>query len=222
VPALVGVTCDLIVPEGAPPRATAALAYATCLARAGAVPVLLPPIASLARTHAATCDAFVFTGGDDPRTEPFGVPTHLRATPLHPDRQEYETALLRVLAAEFPDKPVLGVCLGMQMMALVAGGTLDQHMPDTRADAARHWGATHPVRGEIGRGVVHSRHRQCVSDPGPLVVLGHSDDGVVEAVGDPRRAFYVGVQWHPERTEDPVLGEGLFQRLVEAACAPVR
>lgn len=220
---IVGITCDLIVAEGAPPKTAAAAAYSAAVARAGGVPVLLPPIAALAGAHAGACGAFVLTGGDDPRTEPFGVPTHPRATPLHPDRQEYETALLRLLAAEFPDKPVLGVCLGMQMMALVAGGSLDQHMPDTRGDAARHWGATHAVTGGLGRGVVHSRHRQCVSDPGSLVVLGHADDGVIEGVGDPRRLFYVGVQWHPERTDDPVLGAGLFQRLMAAAqTAPSR
>lgn len=218
---LVGITCDLVVAEGSPVKAAAAAAYSSAVARAGGVPVMLPPIAALAAARAAACDAFVFTGGDDPRTEAFGVPTHPKATPLHPDRQEYEIALLRVLAAEFPQKPVLGVCLGMQMMALVAGGSLDQHMADTRADAARHWGAVHAVAGEIGRGVVHSRHRQCVIDPGSLAVCGLSDDGVIEAVRDPGRAFYVGVQWHPERTEDESLGIGLFQRLV-GAVAPSR
>lgn len=198
------------------------MAYCAAVARAGGTPILLPPIAALTSAHAFACSAFVFTGGDDPRTEPFGVPTHPRATPLHPDRQEYETAMLRRLAADHPGKPVLGVCLGMQMMALVAGGRLDQYMPDNRPDAARHWAATHPVApapgyADLAAGTVHSRHRQAVADTGSLAAVAHADDGVIEAISDPARRFYLGVQWHPERTNSAALGAALFERLVAAA-----
>jgi len=48
-------------------------------------------------------------------------------------------------------------------------------------------------------------------------VIGRSDDGVIEAIADPARPFYVGVQWHPERTADPVMGLGVIRRLVDAA-----
>ena len=67
----------------------------------------------------------MFIGGDDPRTEPFGEPTHPKATPVEPERQAFETALLEELQRR-PGAPVLGVCLGMQMMALHAGGKLNQ------------------------------------------------------------------------------------------------
>jgi putative glutamine amidotransferase len=192
------------------------------VAAAGGLPVLLPPIAELAAEHARRCDAVVFTGGDDPRTEPFGRPTHPKATPVRPERQMYESALLEILRERQPRTPVLGVCLGMQMMALHAGGVLNQHMPDTMKDAARHWDASHaivPGEGEplIRGGMARSKHRQAVEDPGSLKVIARADDGVIEAVRDLSRPFYVGVQWHPERTEDAGLGAALFKALVAAA-----
>jgi putative glutamine amidotransferase len=48
-------------------------------------------------------------------------------------------------------------------------------------------------------------------------VIGHSPDGLIEAVKDPSRGFYIGVQWHPERTPDPVLGLGIIKKHVDAA-----
>ncbi len=226
---LVGITTDLIDVNGTL-RSAVGAAYSRAVAEAGGVPVLLPPIAALVGEHTRRCEAFVFTGGDDPRTEPFGVPTHPKANPVHPDRQRYETALLRLLESEFPDTPVLGVCLGMQMMALVAGGRLDQHMPDSRPDAARHWGGEHPVVPENAKrkaqgptqglalptGIVRSHHRQAVDNPGPLATIARADDGVIEAVCDPDRRFYLGVQWHPERTNG-ALGADVFARLIAAA-----
>lgn len=233
---LVGITCDLVPhPRSARPTCTVALAYAQCVARAGGTPLFLPPIPELVPAHFAACDAFVFTGGDDPRTEPFGQPTHPKACVMNPQRQDYETALLRALATQRPDAPVLGICLGMQLMALVAGGTMNQHLPDTLPTHADHAGKDHRVHPEPGprglfasvpawaglqfEGPAASHHKQAVSNPGSLLVLARSHDGVIEGVGDPRRRFYVGVQWHPERTSDDRLGQSLFDAFVRAARA---
>ncbi len=200
-------------------------AYAEAVARAGGMPVCLPPIVDLIPDHLRLCRALVFTGGDDPRMEEFGTPTHPKATPLHPERQAYETALLRALADRSPDTPVLGVCLGMQLMALTAGGTLDQHLPETLSSAAMHWDQSHaiapagedaPPRLRLSRGAVHSRHKQGVTSPGRMIVIANAPDGLIEAIADPARPFYLGVQWHPERTPEPELGQGLFDRLVAA------
>jgi putative glutamine amidotransferase len=67
---------------------------------------------------------------------------------------------------------------------------------------------------------VTSHHRQAVRDAGSMRVLAHSPDGVIEAIERPGARFQVGVQWHPERTEDPALGLGLFEALVQAARRP--
>jgi putative glutamine amidotransferase len=220
---LVGITTDVVDRSGVD-TSQVSLAYARAVVAAGGTPVLLAPVENLVTEYVRRFGAFVLTGGDDPRTEPFGAPTHPRATPLHPVRQSFESVLIRALAEQRPETPVLGVCLGMQMLALHAGGTLDQHMPDSHPDAARHWNADHKVVPSgtavpfaVPPGVVRSKHKQAVSEPGRMTVLASSDDGVIEAIADPERPFVLGVQWHPERTEHAPLGLDLFKRLVAAA-----
>ncbi|MDX2018439.1 MAG: gamma-glutamyl-gamma-aminobutyrate hydrolase family protein [Planctomycetota bacterium] len=221
-PPIVGITCDLTDPPSASgvtgrPRAEVRLAYARCVAAAGGLPVLLAPIVALIPDYLRLCDAFVFTGGDDPRTEAFGVPTHPKAKPMHPDRQAFELGLIDALNAARREAPVLGVCLGMQLMTLHAGGRMNQHLPDTLGQTAdAHWNQQHPVIGAFGKGLVDSMHRQAMETPGTLEVLALSPDGLIEAVRDPARNHYVGVQWHPERTPDPALGQALFDALVRA------
>jgi putative glutamine amidotransferase len=223
-PPIIGITTDIVDPgQGKPLKADCSLAYARDVAASGCVPVLLPPILELVPEHVRICQGFIFTGGDDPRMEPFGAATHPAAKPVHPDRQAYETRLLDLLAQDRPRTPVLGVCLGMQMMALHAGGGLNQHLPDTLATASVHRGL-HEIRCEsrdeprfrLVDGPVWSNHHQAVDRPGRLTVLARSPDGVIEAVADPGRPFYVGVQWHPERTPEPALGIAIFNYLAAA------
>lgn len=202
------------------------LTYVRAVEAAGGAPVLLAPgddAARSARAALGAADAFVFAGGDDPATEEFGCPTHASAKRMDPARQAFEVALLRLLARERPGAPVLGVCLGMQLMALIAGGELDQHMPDhvpTHADHAAD--RTHAIAPAgpglwLATGVVTSRHRQAVRRAGSLRLVARAPDGVIEAVDDPARAFYRGVQWHPERTREAGVGLELYRALVEAA-----
>ena len=73
------------------------------------------------------------------------------------------------------------------------------------------------MSGGLGAGVIHSHHRQAVTDSGSLAVVARAPDGVIEAVRDEQRQFYLGVQWHPERTADAGLGIALFRSMVEAA-----
>ncbi|MBX3406097.1 MAG: gamma-glutamyl-gamma-aminobutyrate hydrolase family protein [Phycisphaeraceae bacterium] len=228
---IIGVLPDLAEPRPGSPRMECAMAYADAIVRAGGVPVVLPPVVELIPSQLELCRGVVLTGGDDPRTEMFGEPTHSMAKPMHSRRQEYEVALLRALESR-PDVPVLGVCLGMQLMALCAGGRLNQHMPDDVPTAADHAGnAQHPLRIEAGDHAlsrcmadgggqscpVTSHHRQAVRDAGRLRVVARAPDGVIEAIDDPARPFYLGVQWHPERTAHAGAGLALFEALVAAA-----
>jgi len=207
--------------------------YETVIREAGGLPVLLPPPrgasltgserglpSEVAHMMAASwlhaLDGVVFPGGADPIMEALGGVTHPKAKTMHPDRQASEWALLEALHAR-EGTPVLGICLGMQLMALHAGGSMEQHLPDTWPTASDHQGdKSHIVSGEVGTGTVTSQHRQAVTVPGRLVVVGRSHDGLIEAISDPNRPFYLGVQWHPERTPEGPLGRALIERFISA------
>ncbi|MBL8874380.1 MAG: gamma-glutamyl-gamma-aminobutyrate hydrolase family protein [Phycisphaerae bacterium] len=219
----IGITVDVTETDGRL-KLDVAQAYGDAVTRGGGVPILLVPRAELVEPYLELCDGFVFTGGDDPRTEDFGVPTHNKAKPMHPVRQSFEVELLRRLRGL--DSPVLGVCLGMQLMSLTAGGRLNQHMADVLPTHAGHWGAEHEVvpmesARTDGRfrfmGTVQSKHKQSVEDAGVLTAIASSRDGVIEAVFDPAKRFHVGVQWHPERTREDAVGQRLFDELIAAA-----
>lgn len=205
------------------------LTYARAVADAGGWPVILPPLVELIPAHLKRCHGFILIGGDDPRMESFGAATHAKATPVHELRQRFDTELLEALM-DRPDVPTLGVCLGMQMMALVAGGAMDQHLPETLETADRHYNdATHGITlkgkgvlasvvGQESGGVkVTSHHRQAVSNAGSLRVAAVSEDGVIEAIESPNARFFLGVQWHPERTKDELVGAEIIRRLVSEA-----
>ncbi|MCX5652310.1 MAG: gamma-glutamyl-gamma-aminobutyrate hydrolase family protein [Planctomycetota bacterium] len=213
---LIGITADL-VGDYARNRRT----YIDMVAAAGGVPVLLPTIAALREEMLDRVDGVVITGGDDIDVSKFGIPLHPKAECMAAERQEAEFALLRALDAR-PDKPVLGICLGMQMMGVHRGNPLIQHLGDVLPDADRHRNdAIHPVEAERGSllksGAVRSWHHQAISEAKGFDIIARSDDGVIEGIIDPKRRFYLGVQWHPERTEATETGLGVVQTLVEHA-----
>jgi len=195
-------------------RHSVGIAYSNAVISAGGFPIILPPILGMEPHFITMCDGFIFTGGDDPKMEQWGVPTHSNVTPVSVERQTFELALLEQLQS-IPTIPVLGVCLGMQWMGLLAGGCLDQDLAPLFAQ--NHCNGTHSVEGEIGEGRVHSNHHQAMTDPGSLDIIARSNDGLIEAIQDRTRSWYVGVQWHPERTDDALLGQGIFDQLVQAS-----
>lgn len=234
---VIGITTDNDASDGRA-RYQAATAYSHAVTEAGGTPILLPHVPELTGDYTRLCDALVLTGGGDPATEPFGIATDARARVIHPDRQAFELALLDA-AEQQPNKPVLGVCLGMQLMALRAGAGLDQYLPDMLPTAIDHQDdRKHPLlmtaddsamqHGGIegDKQVVVSSHRQAVakdddqpSHAGVMRVIAVAPDGVIEAIDDPARRFYIGVQWHPERGDAGPFNRGLFQRLIQACRA---
>jgi putative glutamine amidotransferase len=178
-------------------------------------------------------DGIVFSGGGDVDPASWGAERH-PATDIDPGRDAAELMLMK--AALDADMPILGVCRGMQVMAVVSGGTLHQHLPDLVGDE-RHQAApgTDPLAADAsayGRHdvvtkpgsqasallgahlTVNSFHHQAVDDPGTFTAVGWCpDDRVVEIIEDPDRSFALGVQWHPERTADL----RVFAALAEAA-----
>ncbi|BBH64310.1 putative glutamine amidotransferase [Actinoplanes sp. OR16] len=167
-------------------------------------------------------DGIVFTGGGDVDPAAWKAERH-PATEVDEVRDAAELMLMR--AALDLDLPVLGVCRGMQVMAVATGGSLHQHLPDlvgherhrasTGTDPlaanASDYGRHDVVIDENSRAhqlfgrtlTVNSFHHQAVADPGEFVPVGWCpDDRVVEILEHPDRTFALGVQWHPERTTD--------------------
>lgn len=186
--------------------------YVRMVELAGARAVIVPPSDAGAGLLVSRLDGLVLAGGADIEPAHYGADRHARTT-TRPERDSGELAVLS--AALDAGLPVLGVCRGMELLAVAYGGTLHQHLPDLLG-TERHqpspgvYGA-HGARfapGSLAEKVfgpeaeVNSYHHQAVDDPGRLTVTGWADDDVIEAVEDPDRPFVVGVQWHPEEAGD--------------------
>jgi putative glutamine amidotransferase len=170
-------------------------------------------------------DGIIFAGGSDVDPALYGERPH-PTTHVKPERDAAEMLLMR--AALERDLPVLGICRGLQVMAVAYGGRLHQHLPDVlghtghRPTSGPKFGE-HPVRLVAGsmchkilgdEVTVNSFHHQGIADPGGLTVSGWCpDDDLIETAEDPSRRFAIGVQWHPEDTSD----FRVFAALMDAA-----
>jgi putative glutamine amidotransferase len=203
--------------------------YAEAVVACGGVPVLLPPVGveGAADVAVARLDGLVISGGADVDPAQYDADPHPRTANWRPDRDAWELALLT--AADAVALPVLGVCRGMQVMAVHAGGSLDQHTPDLVGNDEHSPGGdvfgSVAVTTEAGSRLaslvgdsltVNCHHHQSVAAHPGFVATAHAEDGTLEAMettDDDR--FCVGVQWHPETAADV----GLLAGLVRAAAA---
>jgi len=198
--------------------------YARCVAAAGGIAVLMPPQGEEAADVVSRLDGLVVTGGSDVEPARYGHAAHRRTQAARPERDAWELALLDRAAAL--GVPTLGICRGVQVMAVHAGGSLEQHLPDVvghqehspGGDVFGRVGVTtvlgSQVRALVGATLqVSCHHHQAVARHPGLVPTARAADGTLEALEDPDRPFWLGVQWHPEHGED----FGLFRGLVLAA-----
>lgn len=200
--------------------------YARSIESAGGLPVLLPaqePAA--AREVTARIDGLLIAGGADINPARYGQEPDPHVVRWYDDRDAWELALLQ--AADAAGMPVLGICRGMQLMAVAAGGTLVQHLPDV-VGHDRHSGgsgyehvpvavaAGHRISELLGdRVVAPCHHHQAVEQHPGYVATARDADGVLQAMEQEGDVFRVAVQWHPETGDDP----GLFTGLVAAAAS---
>jgi len=204
--------------------------YARAVEAAGAAPVCLP-LQQDVSALVDRLDGLLVPGGGDflpDRSYPAGVEFDATSRDqLDFDRRVLARALERGI-------PVLGVCYGMQLLAIHHGGSLHYDIATDLPEAGAHRlpesGGRHALRIEPGTrlaailasdaGPVNSRHHQAVAEAGPgLRVCARAEDGVIEAVERVEGPFCIGVQWHPERME-----EGHMERVFGAfvrACGSV-
>jgi len=208
--------------------------YVRAVAAAGAAPLILPRVPHLEAVHdaMAVADGLLLTGGGDVQAALYGAAPHPRSRRQDPVRDEVEIEAIRV--AEQRHLPVLGICRGIQLLNVVAGGTLVHDIPTEIPGAIQHRTEAdgdylgHAIEIERGsllhrllgadRLATNSWHHQAVKDPGKgLRVTARTADGVVEAI-ESADGRILAVQCHPEMSFDryPVFLE-LFRWLARQA-----
>jgi len=214
--------------------------YAREIERAGGACLAVGPLGQTdhveerAQFLASLMDGLVLTGGAfDIPPQLYGASSHPKSGPFDQARTELELALLRQALRK--NKPVLGICGGMQLLNVALGGDLIQDlslldepleheqeqprsepghlveiMPDTLL--ARCFAA--------GSLEVNSTHHQVIGHVADgLKISAKSPDGVIEALESTNHTFVVGVQWHPEAMSSHQ-HSALFRQFVDAMREP--
>ena len=202
------------------------------VSRAGGVPLLLRATndAEEISAEAERLDGFVFTGGSDITPSLYGEENHGSISP-DTERDMFEFSLMKEALPK--NKPMLGICRGCQLMNVVLGGTIYQHLPDVNPEWSLH------ERPDVMKGYVHeadvvlpealsldkkitvkvnSMHHQAIDKLAPLLTAAAYSGGLTEAVALLSHKYFVGVQWHPEcLSEDDEIQAGIFSALVKAS-----
>jgi putative glutamine amidotransferase len=214
------------------PRYELKQAYTEAVLAAGGLPIVIPysEDEDAPAETVSICDGVIITGGAfDIPPEMYGAKPNRKLGPLKPDRTHYELRVLR--AALEQGISLLGICGGMQLLAVEAGGTLHQDIADEIPGAFDHEQKLdprypgHPVTVLQGTKLaqilgareiqVNSTHHQAVHEPGRAHVSALSPDNVIEGIELSDARFAIGVQWHPELLSDPQ-HLALYRALVES------
>jgi putative glutamine amidotransferase len=225
-----------------PPSWVMSQRYIATLTNAGAVPWLIPLIDDeTLRDIYESLDGVFLPGGADVDPVSYGRDPHALCDRTDRERDRVELALARWAIDD--GKPVLGVCRGMQIINLAAGGTLYQDLAEQMAGSIKHdyfpFGGSNLRRDYLAHEVevaphsrlahvfgdgalqVNSMHHQGVRDIGAgLVVTATAPDGLVEGLEGADGRYVVGVQWHPEAlTDSQDEAKRLFAEFVEIAAS---
>lgn len=200
--------------------------YALAVEAAGGHPVLLA-IAhrkEVMRRYLEKIDGLIIVGGLDIDPRLYGETPRTRTTVAFRKRTDFETWLYR--AGEQRKLPIFGICYGMQLINVLEGGTLYQHIyPRRGIPRVNHAGrgdGTHRVRVipgtrlsrllGISRATIATEHHQAVRDLAPgWIPTAIADDGIIEAIEKPEAPQILAVQWHPERTPSSAATKRLFR-----------
>lgn len=218
--------------------------YPEQVADAGGIPMQLPLLPGMSDgmmdAMLAICDGFLLPGGADFDSDWYGESL---LPGLLPDdgalsRESQETALRFIRKMVSSGKPMLGICLGVQVINVAMGGSLYQDIPSQKPSEVCHrtpvaqiedrWQMAHTVttaEGSLLRGIlgaevtVNSFHHQAVKDIAPgFTASAWSPEGLVEAI-ESENGRILGVQWHPENLAHAGIphAKALFSHLVRMA-----
>ncbi|HXW68556.1 MAG TPA: gamma-glutamyl-gamma-aminobutyrate hydrolase family protein [Dissulfurispiraceae bacterium] len=186
--------------------------YVSAVVRAGGVPLVLVPAFEDIPGIAELVDGLMVPGGGDI------PPEYYNETAMVPpacfefaerDRTDFELALLQEINKK--QKPVLGICYGMQLINVMLGGSLYQDIGHQRGGGSAHKEGRHGIRitGHFPAGlqpqslIINSNHHQAVKTLGRgLEVFAEAEDSIIEGVYCTQHPFLAGVQWHPEQECD--------------------
>jgi len=218
---LIGITLDAEEGGGYAPLPWYALRdnYASAVHLCGGIPVMLPHHPDLVGDYLEKLDGIIFTGGEfdiDPTA--YGAESIHETITLKHKRTTFERQLMQMALDR--KMPLLGICAGEQLLNVLLGGTLIQHIPDEIKDPLPH--EQENPRTEPSHSVtitkntllhtltdtlemqVNSSHHQAVKDIGNNVIINAiAPDGVIEGIEWPDHPFCLGVEWHPEYLIDP-------------------
>lgn len=188
--------------------------YTASVARHGGAPIALPHEVGPVEAYLDAMSGLVITGGNfDVPPEMYGEKTSSDKVSTKPRRSQFEWAITQ--GALTRGMPILGICGGQQLLNVILGGTLIQHIPDTIHQPLAHEQPN--PRHEPGHEVaivantllysivgsatiaVNSAHHQAVAKVAEgVIVNARASDGVIEGIEYPAHPFCLGVQWHPE------------------------
>lgn len=215
-------------------RLSAGAVFVDAVAEVGGIPVVLPPVSSADAVdrYVDLVDGFLFVGGPDINPARYGKEPHETWTPIAERRETFDFMLME--NALESEKPILGVCLGMQELVVHMGGDMIQdipsqtestinHRPDQSAAEDAHnvtitpGTKLHSLVGETEFAVNSIHHQACATLGAGVIVAARATDGIIEAIELPEHPFAIGVQWHPEHQMDRDYQRSLFKGLVTEA-----
>lgn len=189
--------------------------YVQAVIRAGGMPFIVPSgVEGTIEEVVHRLDGVILTGGGDIDPTLFGAEPHPHLGEVEPERDQFEIALTNAMIQA--EKPILGICRGMQVLNIAFGGNMYQDIYAERKNLCIQHGQKAPTYhpshyvqlekgsllqkiAQLDRIKVNSFHHQAVKDVlRPLTVCGIASDGIIEAIESTSHPFLLGVQWHPE------------------------
>jgi putative glutamine amidotransferase len=229
---LIGLNADFrSARKDSPAYTYIAAGYFDCLSRAGAVPIIIPPLENNddLRRVLDLLDGVVLIGGADLDARRDGFMLHPSMRLLDSRRESFDRRLTRMVAER--RMPVFGIGTGMQLLNVIAGGNLFYHIPEEVPRALPHWDATDPnhrhtlqvVRGSLMDRVygeseirVNSMHHMAIDKVAPgFAVTARCPDGVIEAIESQFSDWWaLGTQFHPEAESASALDQRIFEEFI--------